>query len=235
MFLLLLVLARLLDETCAVVTGGLNVVHLGGRLMSSSHSGIFSRSESKHPKISRNLHVFIRSKKLHDAAPAIALGAVVTFCSLNIVLESLWLFWFDFTRRESASFSWTRLWIPFCLNRFRYLSALISQSFLDIGSVSRILDSIIKLCLQLCRVIEQQEGTPSASELEQITEVSLYDLVHSFKVHLAVRYCVQQTLKLRSVQFHPVIVVFKRTCSFCQSVIAQGQCRPICLIVHTPT
>ncbi|GER24727.1 gamma-tubulin complex component 4 homolog [Striga asiatica] len=31
-----------------------------------------------------------------------------------------------------------------------YLSALISQSFLDIGSVSRILDGIIKLCWQFC-------------------------------------------------------------------------------------
>lgn len=57
------------------------------------------------------------------------------------------------------------------LDYCRYLSALISQSFLDIGSVSRILDSIIKLCLQLCRVIEQQDGTPGIADLEQITEV----------------------------------------------------------------
>jgi len=53
----------------------------------------------------------------------------------------------------------------------RYLAALISQSFLDIGSVSRILDSIINLCLQLCRVIEQEDGTPNFAELERITEV----------------------------------------------------------------
>jgi len=59
------------------------------------------------------------------------------------------------------------------LSSCRYLSTLISQSFLDIGSVSRILDSIIKLCLQLCRIIEQYEGTPNTTELEQITEVSL--------------------------------------------------------------
>ena len=56
---------------------------------------------------------------------------------------------------------------------YRYLSALISQSFLDIGSISRILDSIIKIYLQLCRIIEQYEGTPNTTELEQITEVSL--------------------------------------------------------------
>ncbi|KAH9325464.1 hypothetical protein KI387_005642, partial [Taxus chinensis] len=69
-----------------------------------------------------------------------------------------------------------------------YLSALISQSFLDIGSVSRILDSIIKLCLQLCRVIEQYEGTPNTVELEQITEEfnkksnSLYTILRSSKL-----------------------------------------------------
>lgn len=53
----------------------------------------------------------------------------------------------------------------------RYLSALISQSFLDIGSVSRILDSIMKLCLQFCWSIENQESYSSASEVEHITEV----------------------------------------------------------------
>lgn len=69
-----------------------------------------------------------------------------------------------------------------------YLSALISQSFLDIGSVSRILDSIIKLCLQLCRIIEQYEGTPNTTELEQITEEfnkksnSLYTILRSSKL-----------------------------------------------------
>ncbi|KAG6544058.1 hypothetical protein Mapa_014475 [Marchantia paleacea] len=89
------------------------------------------------------------------------------------VIESQWNL---LQERVEASKDFTEL------ARFHqeYLSALISQSFLDIGSVSRILDSIIKLCLQLCRVIEQQEGTPSASELEQITEVSHNDFVHTF-------------------------------------------------------
>ncbi|KAJ7518689.1 hypothetical protein O6H91_20G003500 [Diphasiastrum complanatum] len=69
-----------------------------------------------------------------------------------------------------------------------YLSALISQSFLDIGSVSRILDSIIKLCLQLGRVIEQQDGTLNTLELDRITEEfnkksnSLYTILRSSKL-----------------------------------------------------
>ncbi|KAL9247154.1 hypothetical protein vseg_020617 [Gypsophila vaccaria] len=50
-----------------------------------------------------------------------------------------------------------------------YLSALISQSFLDIGSVCRILDSIMKLCLQYCWSIENQES-PNTAQLDQITE-----------------------------------------------------------------
>uniref|UniRef100_A0A803L9Y1 Gamma-tubulin complex component n=1 Tax=Chenopodium quinoa TaxID=63459 RepID=A0A803L9Y1_CHEQI len=50
-----------------------------------------------------------------------------------------------------------------------YMSALISQSFLDIGSVSRILDSIMKLCLQYCWCIENQES-PNTAELDHITE-----------------------------------------------------------------
>lgn len=50
------------------------------------------------------------------------------------------------------------------------MSALISQSFLDIGSVSRILDSIMKLCLQFCWSIENQES-PNAAELDHVTEV----------------------------------------------------------------
>ncbi|BBN17581.1 gamma-tubulin complex component 4 [Marchantia polymorpha subsp. ruderalis] len=97
------------------------------------------------------------------------------------VIESQWNL---LQERVEASKDFTEL------ARFHqeYLSALISQSFLDIGSVSRILDSIIKLCLQLCRVIEQQEGTPSASELEQITEEfnkksnSLYTILRSSKL-----------------------------------------------------
>jgi hypothetical protein len=53
----------------------------------------------------------------------------------------------------------------------RYLSALVSQSFLDIGSVSRILDSIMKLCLQFCWSIEQYDTRPNISEIDHITEV----------------------------------------------------------------
>ncbi|PKI31523.1 hypothetical protein CRG98_048104 [Punica granatum] len=69
-----------------------------------------------------------------------------------------------------------------------YLSALISQSFLDIGSVSRILDSIMKLCLQFCWNIENQESFTNSSELEHITEEfnkksnSLYTILHSSRL-----------------------------------------------------
>ncbi|XP_065860460.1 gamma-tubulin complex component 4 [Euphorbia lathyris] len=69
-----------------------------------------------------------------------------------------------------------------------YLSALISQSFLDIGSVSRILDSIMKLCLQFCWSIENQENNPSTSELDHITEEfnkksnSLYTILRSSRL-----------------------------------------------------
>jgi gamma-tubulin complex component 4 len=69
-----------------------------------------------------------------------------------------------------------------------YLSALISQSFLDIGSVSRILDSIMKLCLQFCWNIENQESNPNTSELENIAEEfnkksnSLYTILRSSKL-----------------------------------------------------
>lgn len=69
-----------------------------------------------------------------------------------------------------------------------YLSALISQSFLDIGSVSRILDNIIKLCLRLCRLIENQDGTPNSVDLDQISEEfnkksnSLYTILRSSKL-----------------------------------------------------
>nr|GEU47565.1 gamma-tubulin complex component 4 homolog [Tanacetum cinerariifolium] len=51
-----------------------------------------------------------------------------------------------------------------------YLSALISQSFLYIGSVSRILDGIIKLCLQFCWKIESHETNVNIDELERIAE-----------------------------------------------------------------
>ncbi|KAF8392581.1 hypothetical protein HHK36_022926 [Tetracentron sinense] len=69
-----------------------------------------------------------------------------------------------------------------------YLSALISQSFLDIGSVSRILESIMKLCLQFCWNIENHESSPNTSELEHITEEfnkksnSLYTILRSSRL-----------------------------------------------------
>ncbi|KAL6968534.1 Gamma-tubulin complex component 4 [Sarracenia purpurea var. burkii] len=69
-----------------------------------------------------------------------------------------------------------------------YLSALISQSFLDIGSVSRILDGIMKLCLQFCWNIENQESSGNTVELEHITEEfnkksnSLYTILRSSRL-----------------------------------------------------
>ncbi|XP_027363388.1 gamma-tubulin complex component 4 homolog isoform X2 [Abrus precatorius] len=69
-----------------------------------------------------------------------------------------------------------------------YLSALISQTFLDIGSVSRILDSIMKLCLQFCWNIENQDNCSNASELEHIAEEfnkksnSLYTILRSSRL-----------------------------------------------------
>ncbi|PKI31521.1 hypothetical protein CRG98_048102 [Punica granatum] len=57
-----------------------------------------------------------------------------------------------------------------------YLLALISESFLDIGSVSRILDSIMKLCPQFNWNIENQESFTNSSELEHITEATARDL-----------------------------------------------------------
>nr|CAB3460271.1 unnamed protein product [Digitaria exilis] len=70
----------------------------------------------------------------------------------------------------------------------KYLSALVSQSFLDIGSVSRILDSIMKLCLQFCWSIEQYETRPNISEIDHITEEfnkksnSLYTILRSSRL-----------------------------------------------------
>jgi hypothetical protein len=61
-----------------------------------------------------------------------------------------------------------------------YLSALISQSFLDIGSVSRILDSIMKLCLQFCWSIEHYETGANMFEIDHITEVSSYPTLLAF-------------------------------------------------------
>ncbi|KAF4364449.1 hypothetical protein F8388_007026 [Cannabis sativa] len=69
-----------------------------------------------------------------------------------------------------------------------YLSALISQSFLDIGSLSRILDSIMKLCLRFCWSIDNQESIANTSELEHITEEfnkksnSLYTILRSSRL-----------------------------------------------------
>ncbi|XP_074268390.1 gamma-tubulin complex component 4-like [Silene latifolia] len=68
-----------------------------------------------------------------------------------------------------------------------YLSALISQSFLDIGSVCRILDSIMKLCLQYCWNLENQES-PNTAQLDHITEEfnkksnSLYTILRSSRL-----------------------------------------------------
>ncbi|CAM8980751.1 unnamed protein product [Rhodiola kirilowii] len=69
-----------------------------------------------------------------------------------------------------------------------YLSALISQSFLDIGSVSRILDGIMKLCLQFCWSSENQDSNPNTAELEHLTEEfnkksnSLYTILRSSRM-----------------------------------------------------
>lgn len=69
-----------------------------------------------------------------------------------------------------------------------YLSALISQSFLDIGSVSRILDGIMKLCLQFCWMIENLETNSSTNDLERIAEEfnkksnSLYTILRSSRL-----------------------------------------------------
>nr|KAJ0187609.1 hypothetical protein LSAT_V11C900471690 [Lactuca sativa] len=78
----------------------------------------------------------------------------------------------------------------------QYLSALISQSFLDIGSVSRILDGIMKVCLQFCWKIENQQtqnqtetdDAKNINELERISEEfkmksnSLYTILRSSRL-----------------------------------------------------
>ncbi|XP_078445442.1 GAMMA-TUBULIN COMPLEX PROTEIN 4 isoform X1 [Wolffia australiana] len=69
-----------------------------------------------------------------------------------------------------------------------YLIALISQSFLDIGSISRILNSIMKLCLRFCWNVENQESISNSSELEQIIEEfnkksnSLYTILRNSRI-----------------------------------------------------
>ncbi|CAM6075957.1 unnamed protein product [Sphagnum tenellum] len=97
------------------------------------------------------------------------------------VIESQWKL---LQERLEASKDFTEL------ARFHqeYLAALITQSFLDIGSVSRILDSIINLCLQLCHIIEQEDGGLNLTELDRITEEfnkksnSLYTILRSSKL-----------------------------------------------------
>ncbi|ERN00256.1 gamma-tubulin complex component 4 isoform X2 [Amborella trichopoda] len=97
------------------------------------------------------------------------------------VIESQWNL---LQERVQASHDFTEL-VGF---HQEYLSALISQSFLDIGSVSRILDSIMKLCLQFCWSIERQETSPTTLDLEHISEEfnkksnSLYTILRSSKI-----------------------------------------------------
>ncbi|KAL3531476.1 hypothetical protein ACH5RR_010798 [Cinchona calisaya] len=55
-----------------------------------------------------------------------------------------------------------------------YLSALISVSFLDIGSGTRILDGMMKVCLQFCWKIENQDSNENTVELEQVAESFLF-------------------------------------------------------------
>ena len=96
------------------------------------------------------------------------------FCLNNLVKWAL-LFIQLLFRQSSILISATLyLWYIYIYILFdRYLSALISQSFLDIGSLSRILDSIMKLCLRFCWSIDNQESIANTSELEHITEVHL--------------------------------------------------------------
>ncbi|GBG60579.1 hypothetical protein CBR_g8601 [Chara braunii] len=76
------------------------------------------------------------------------------------------------------------------LTRFHqeYLSALITQSFLDTGSISRILDLIIKLCWQLCKLIEASDATPDTAEIESLAKlfrqrsISLFTILSSSKL-----------------------------------------------------
>ncbi|GER33231.1 gamma-tubulin complex component [Striga asiatica] len=51
------------------------------------------------------------------------------------------------------------------------LRTKIAQSFLDIGSVSRILDDIKKLCWQFCWRVENRENKQTTTELEHIAEL----------------------------------------------------------------
>ncbi len=115
--------------------------------------------------------IFLVLWSLHPSFSWTILVQLYDLCQKNIVqLESYVQL---VLRRGSSSNSlnsfmcWGTLICILC----RYLAALITQSFLDIGSVSRILDSIINLCLQLCHIIEQEDGGLNLTELDRITEV----------------------------------------------------------------
>ncbi|KAB2069241.1 hypothetical protein ES319_A08G084000v1 [Gossypium barbadense] len=73
-----------------------------------------------------------------------------------------------------------------------YLSALISQSFLDIGFVSRLLGSIMTLCLQFCWTIENQESSQNTCELERITEMTVHYRNVSFSWSLTILPCISR-------------------------------------------
>ncbi|MBA0736512.1 hypothetical protein Gogos_010057, partial [Gossypium gossypioides] len=98
-----------------------------------------------------------------------------------------------------------------------YLSALISQSFLDIGSVSRILGSIMTLCLQFCWTIENQESSQNTCELERITEEfnkksnSLYTILRSSRLAGSQRapFLRRFLLRMNFNSFFEVISVFE--------------------------
>ncbi|MBA0795772.1 hypothetical protein Gohar_006608, partial [Gossypium harknessii] len=98
-----------------------------------------------------------------------------------------------------------------------YLSALISQSFLDIGSVSRILGSVMTLCLQFCWTIENQESSQNTCELERITEEfnkksnSLYTILRSSRLAGSQRapFLRRFLLRMNFNSFFEVISVFE--------------------------
>ncbi|MBA0853836.1 hypothetical protein Goshw_022593, partial [Gossypium schwendimanii] len=99
----------------------------------------------------------------------------------------------------------------------KYLSALISQSFLDIGSVSRILGSLMTLCLQFCWTIENQESSQNTCELERITEEfnkksnSLYTILRSSRLAGSQRapFLRRFLLRMNFNSFFEVISVFE--------------------------
>ncbi|KAF8387872.1 hypothetical protein HHK36_026534 [Tetracentron sinense] len=96
------------------------------------------------------------------------------------------------------------------------LLTLISQSFLDIGSVSRILDSIMKLCLQFCWNIENHESSPNTHELENITEtqppnhphIVSYDPFQEFNKKSNSLYTIRRSSRLAGSQRAPFLRLF---------------------------